>query len=202
VLENREVLRRILARIGVAVELAEDGLAALDVVSAQIPDIVFMDIRMPQMRGDEAMRKIREKLGARSPKIVAVTASAFAHQRRQILAEGFDGYIEKPFHTDEIYASLAHLLGARFELGDPLSKAGVVEPKRGADLEALALPQALYEQLEAAVKVHSVTQLNAALGALAELGEDGRLLADEFRALAKRFDMVGIGKRLGEVRCE
>ena len=50
--------------------------------------------------------------------------------------------------------------------------------------------------------MHSVTQLNAALGALAELGEDGRLLADEFRALAKRFDMVGIGKRLGEVRCE
>ncbi len=202
VLENREVLRRILARIGVEVQLADNGFAAIEAVLVQVPDIVFMDIRMPQMRGDEAMRQMREKLGARCPQIVAVTASAFAHQRRELLAEGFDGYIDKPFRTNEIYASLARLLGARFELGDPLPTTGTGEEKRSPDLQALVLPGALYEKLVAAVKVHSVTQLNAVLGPLTELGEDGHLLADEFRVLAKRFDMVGIGKRLGEVRWE
>jgi len=202
VLENREVLRRILARIGVEVRLAEDGLAAIEAVLEQVPDIVFMDIRMPQMRGDKAMRHMRDKLGARCPQMVAVTASAFAHQRKKFLEEGFDGYIDKPFRTEDIYASLAHLLGARFEMGDPLPKARALGQKRGPDIEQLVLPQVLYEKLEEAVKVHSVTQLNAVLGPLAELGEDGRLLADEFRALAKRFDMVEIGKILGKVRWE
>ncbi|MFT5375146.1 MAG: signal transduction histidine kinase/ligand-binding sensor domain-containing protein [Candidatus Latescibacterota bacterium] len=202
VLENRELLRRILARIGVEVRLAENGLAAIEAVSEEVPDIVFMDIRMPQLRGDEAMRRIRDTLGARCPKMVAVTASVFAHQRQHFLAEGFDGYIDKPFRTEDIYASFAHLLGARFEMGPPVPKVGVVEQKRSANLEKFAVPQALYEKLEEAVKVHSVTQLNAVLGPLAELGEDGSLLADEFRALAKRFDMVGIGKVLGQVRCE
>ncbi|MGY8825147.1 MAG: ATP-binding protein [Candidatus Latescibacterota bacterium] len=179
VLENRELLRRILARIGVEVRLAENGLAAI-----------------------EAMRHIRDTLGARCPKMVAVTASVFAHQLQHFLAEGFDGYIDKPFRTEDIYASFAHLLGARFEMGPPVPKVGVVEQKRSANLEKFVVPQALYEKLEEAIKVHSVTQLNAVLGPLAELGEGGSLLADEFRALAKRFDMVGIGKVLGQVRCE
>ncbi|MBI5187265.1 MAG: response regulator [Nitrospinae bacterium] len=75
---NRDVLSKMLSCIGVLE--AESGLAALDIVRKNAPDIVFMDYRMPGMNGDEAIRHIKLEFGKKI-KTVIVSASAYDHER-------------------------------------------------------------------------------------------------------------------------
>ena len=72
---NRDVLSNVLASINVEVEEAENGKIAVEMVQEKDFDIVFMDMRMPVMRGEEAVVKIQENMGENAPKIVAITAS-------------------------------------------------------------------------------------------------------------------------------
>lgn len=66
------------------------------------------------MDGHEATRRIKATPQGRSTVIIALTATAFEEDRDQILAEGCDDFVRKPFREDEIVDKLAHHLGARF----------------------------------------------------------------------------------------
>jgi len=73
--ENRDVLSKMLAAIGVAVITAENGQQAVEAVIAHQPDIVFMDIWMPVMDGIQALKEILLECGEARPILVAVSAS-------------------------------------------------------------------------------------------------------------------------------
>ncbi len=73
-----------LSMIGCEVTLAENGRQALEVARLSHPDIIFMDIRLPEMNGLEATRHILEEFGENSPKIVATSASVLEHERAQL----------------------------------------------------------------------------------------------------------------------
>jgi signal transduction histidine kinase/ligand-binding sensor domain-containing protein/CheY-like chemotaxis protein len=185
--ENREVLRLILENIGAEVHLCQDGSEALPAVQHHAPDIVFMDIRMSGMSGNEALRRIVEACGDRAPRVVAVTASALLHQRREFLQEGFDGLINKPFRIEQIYACLAELAGVEFEFE------GQDQPQPTPEsVGRVALSAEVHIALQEAVKVHSITQLQAVLEKLDRLGQGEKQLASRLRHLAARFDMKSI----------
>jgi PAS domain S-box-containing protein len=92
---NLRVATQMLARLGYEVRTAVDGLVALRNLAEDPYDLVFMDVQMPKLDGLEATRRIRNqrKLG---PRIVAMTASASAQDRRKCLQAGMDGYLSKP----------------------------------------------------------------------------------------------------------
>ena len=196
VAENRDVLQRVLAPVGVEVDQAEDGAQAVASVRATKPDIVFMDIRMPNVDGPEALRQIDAEHGEGAFKVVAVSASALVHQRQEYLALGFADYIEKPFRAEQIYAALADLIGVEFEYEEEAAGAGAVE---AFDPSSVVLSAEMYERLMEAVKLNSITQVNSELEQLEAVDEPERRLAGHLRELARQFDMKAIRQVLDQV---
>ncbi|MBU4435644.1 MAG: response regulator [Alphaproteobacteria bacterium] len=106
---NQKVLAAILAPLGAEVELVADGAACIEAWKRGGHDIILMDIHMPGMDGVEAARTIRDLERAEGrPRIpiVAVTASALAHQVEGYLAAGMDGHVAKPIEVTKLYAAI------------------------------------------------------------------------------------------------
>ncbi|MDM7915586.1 MAG: response regulator, partial [Candidatus Eisenbacteria bacterium] len=95
---NRKVAVKLLERVGVSVEVAENGQEALEMTAGRDYDLVFMDVQMPVMDGIRAAALIRareERTGGHLP-IVAMTANATVDDRNRCLASGMDDYLAKP----------------------------------------------------------------------------------------------------------
>jgi len=96
-LDNRRILVYRLRRMGdFEITEASNGQEALAAIEVEVPDVVFMDLKMPVMDGWEATRRIRAlDRGQRIP-IIALTAQAMAGDEQKALAAGCDDYIAKP----------------------------------------------------------------------------------------------------------
>ena len=102
---NREVLKEALASFAVVPDLADSGVAALDLVERSAYDIVFMDCSMPEMDGYEATRRIRHverRLERVRARVVALTAHGRDTDKSGWRAAGMDAYLTKPFTVAEI----------------------------------------------------------------------------------------------------
>lgn len=108
---NREVMGLLLANLGVKVEFAEDGQAAVNAIaSGRSFAIVLMDVQMPVLDGLAAARRIRQweaqHSGTRVP-IVAVSSGVFEDQKRQCVEAGMDDFVGKPVLVEELAAALS-----------------------------------------------------------------------------------------------
>jgi len=114
--ESIQVLaRRLLEKRGHALTIVSNGRAAVQEYKRQRYDLVLMDIRMPEMDGLEATRQIRnsERSTGRHVPIVALTAAVLKEEQEQCLETGMDGYISKPFDTQEFIELIeSHALAA------------------------------------------------------------------------------------------
>jgi len=110
---NQVVIRRLLEQLGHTVVLCDDGRAAIAAIEAERPDLVLMDVQMPDMDGLAATAAIREREaarpGARRLPIMALTAFAMKGDRERCLAAGMDDYLTKPIRRDQLAAVLARL---------------------------------------------------------------------------------------------
>jgi len=105
---NRDVLAAMIEIDGHRVSFAENGLQAVDAVSAQPFDLVLMDLHMPELDGIGATRAIRALGGpAATVPIVALTADAFAETRQRCLDAGMDEFLTKPVGLAELRRLLA-----------------------------------------------------------------------------------------------
>jgi len=149
-LENRLLLAHLLEKVGFTVQVAEDGAEAVALFQSWRPRFIWMDQRMPVMDGAKATRRIRVLPGGEQVKIVAVTASVFEQEDSTLLQAGFDAIVHKPYQAEQIYASMASLLGVRFVYASketavpmatelsPQALAALPAPLRHAFAEALA----------------------------------------------------------------
>jgi CheY-like chemotaxis protein len=117
---NQRLISRILQKMGHTVVVANDGTAALSMLSQQEFDLVAMDMQMPVMDGIEATQKIRlNELGtARHLPIIAITANAFDDDRRKCVEVGMDGYVAKPVSAKAIGDEVGRVM-ARFKQAFP-----------------------------------------------------------------------------------
>jgi CheY-like chemotaxis protein len=104
---NRLVFQKMLKTLNVDLEFAVNGREAVDLFGTFKPDLVFMDISMPEMDGKEATRRIRDMQGkdGHTP-IVALTAHAMAGDDEEILKAGIDHYMTKPLRKAAIHAQI------------------------------------------------------------------------------------------------
>jgi len=84
-----------------------NGEDALLAISEHHPDLIFLDVQMPEMDGFEASRQITTRWPAgQRPRIIAMTANAMQGDRELCLAAGMDDYVSKPIRVDELVAAL------------------------------------------------------------------------------------------------
>ena len=99
---NQLVLRGLLERLGYESDLASNGAQVMAALNDRNYDLILMDCHMPGMDGFETTRLIRQTLGAKSPRIVAVTASAMPDEIARCLSSGMSEVVTKPFSSEEL----------------------------------------------------------------------------------------------------
>jgi signal transduction histidine kinase/DNA-binding NarL/FixJ family response regulator len=112
--ESRLLLRQLLEPFGFEMQEAANGQEAVQIFESWNPDLIWMDMRMPVVDGQEATRLIRAHPGGKRVKIIALTAHALESEREEILAAGCDDFIRKPYRDAEIFQTLARHLGVVF----------------------------------------------------------------------------------------
>ena len=190
--QNRDVLGDILESAGLQVLTAANGKETVEMARKHTPDIIFMDLCMPVMDGLQALEVIKRELGPGTIKIVAISASALAHQQENTLKEGFDDFIPKPFHVANIFDCLAKLLGVHFIVAEeePLSEKN--QETGPLALTPVHLPEELLRRIREAANLSNLTDLKTCLAELRTHGEEGRILLERFRQLVGKYDMAGI----------
>jgi PAS domain S-box-containing protein len=103
---NMEIITELLQQVGVRVQGAGNGRDAVDACMANRPDVVLMDMQMPEMDGLSATTALRKHPGLADLPIIALTANAMTEDRERCLAAGMNDYLSKPIDLDELYALL------------------------------------------------------------------------------------------------
>ena len=103
---SREVASIQLEEAGFAIDLAEDGQAAIDLARLNHYALILMDMQMPVQNGIEATQVIRADSLNRNTPILALTANAFDEDRQACLDAGMNDHIAKPFNPDRFYQTL------------------------------------------------------------------------------------------------
>ncbi|NRR29661.1 response regulator [Oxalobacteraceae bacterium] len=163
------LLVSLLEPLGFDVRSAGDGEQALAAVDAWHPELVFMDWRMPGIDGLEATRRIRANRALTQPRIVMLTASAFAEERQEALGAGADEFMRKPVEQEQLYLLLEQLLGLHF-LRRQRQAAQQIMPLGEDDVARLPAP--LRATLRAAVQELNLARVSQLLAPLpGEMGE-------------------------------
>ncbi len=111
---NQQIARELLEGHGLHVEIANNGLEAVQAVKKNQYDLVLMDIQMPEMDGHTATKEIRKlNLGYELP-IVAMTANAMKEDHNKSLQVGMNGHINKPISPDELFDTLVQWISPAF----------------------------------------------------------------------------------------
>ena len=108
--QNRKLARDVLQFAGFRTLEAAGGVEGLSLAVEHRPDLVLMDIRMPDVNGTEAVRKLREDERTAAIRVVALT-STMKGDRERFLADGFDGYLEKPIRVHEFSRTRPDVFG-------------------------------------------------------------------------------------------
>jgi PAS domain S-box-containing protein len=180
---NRALLQKLLLPAGFEVEEAHDGQEALVAFARWSPHVVLMDMRMPNMDGYEATRRLKATEAGRATPIIAVTASAFAEAEQAIRNAGVDAYIRKPFREESLFAALAECLDLQYVYDDEEAVAvpdtGPLSPEAAADL-----PGELVARLRTATITGDRVHL---LALLDEVAEHDAPLAAALRDMASKY---------------
>ena len=108
---NQKLASILLAQMGHACVLVDDGEKALEALEKEAFDVVLMDVMMPHMDGVTALKRLRELEAQGRPRsvVIMVTAHAMTGDRERFLADGADGYVSKPISTPMLEAEISHL---------------------------------------------------------------------------------------------
>jgi CheY-like chemotaxis protein len=103
---NMILVKEILALYGYEVVEAGNGKEAVEKAAKEKPDLILMDINLPEMDGVAATKKIKAEESTKKIPVFALTASVMKGDAEKFLSEGFDGYLAKPIETKKLIESI------------------------------------------------------------------------------------------------
>jgi two-component system cell cycle response regulator DivK len=127
-MDNYELVRFVLERAGYDVFLAVNGRDGVAAARFQKPDLILMDLTMPEMDGWLAAEKLKADDATKFIPLIALTAHTLPSERKRAIEAGCDGYVSKPIHMDGF---LKMIEGAFVE--DPTTGGGKNKSKRSGD---------------------------------------------------------------------
>jgi DNA-binding response OmpR family regulator len=107
----REAMRMVLEHEGFVIREAADGAAAVEMVRAQPPDLVFLDLNIPGMTGADVLKTLKEDAATASVRVIIVTATG-EEERERVLSLGADEYFTKPFSPLALLRTVEKVLSA------------------------------------------------------------------------------------------
>jgi two-component system cell cycle response regulator DivK len=110
---NMKLFRDVLRATGYGTLEASTGGQALMLATTHGPALVLMDVRLPDMSGMEALRRLRMDERTAHIPVLAVTAQAMKGDRERFIEAGFDGYLSKPVDIDELLTTVEQHCGGR-----------------------------------------------------------------------------------------
>jgi two-component system, cell cycle response regulator DivK len=110
--DNRRILRDLLTASGFEVVEAQTGEESVALAEARTPDLILMDIQLPDIDGYEATRRIKAKPALRGTPLIVVTSYALSGDDAKAFAAGADAYVSKPFSPRALLAKVREFLGA------------------------------------------------------------------------------------------
>lgn len=113
---NRSILNSFMKKSGYNVKIAENGIEGVKIYKEFLPDLIWMDMRMPVMNGIDATKSIREiETGDHRPIMIAVSANAFEEDQALMLTAGCDDFVPKPYEINTIFDMVEKHLGDRLD---------------------------------------------------------------------------------------
>mgnify|MGYP003382071997 CR=1 FL=1 len=139
---NREVTMGLLEDVDLLVHVAADGVEAVQLASINEYDLILMDMQMPRMDGLEATRRIRQLPSGAVVPILAMTANAFAEDRRRCMDAGMDDFITKPVDPETLFSVILNWLS---------NPPAVIVPEPAATRDEPVSPPALVAEPDKAI---------------------------------------------------
>jgi PAS domain S-box-containing protein len=183
---SRRILGSLLESAGFQVITATGGLEGIDVATGHRPDVIFMDVKMADLDGFTATRRLAADERTAHIPVIAVTASAFGDTRQGAKDAGCVAYLPKPVRAQAVFAALQRHLGLVFVSGEGLETPG--EVRLGDPVHDVKLAARLRE----AVAIGAVTDLEAIAAVLTRGSEAEAALGQRLARLAANFDFDGV----------
>lgn len=110
---NKILMKEALTANGYDVTEADSGTDAIKKISAETPDLILMDINLPEMDGITATKLLKANNACKDAPVIAITASVMKGEEEKLMSEGFDGYISKPIEIKKFIKDVAAYLKKR-----------------------------------------------------------------------------------------
>ena len=185
--ENRLLLNHLLTSMGFAIAEASNGRESIYLWSTWHPDLILMDIHMPIMNGIEATQAIKSQSLGNAVPIVALTASAFAESRAEILKAGCDDFLSKPIKDTLLFEKIAKHLPVSY-IYEEAESSGIDDIPDSQNIKSEDLSFMPPEWIE---KVHqAASQLNEQLllELIAEIPHDYKTIEEALATRIANFD--------------
>jgi|GEM_PF-3405408 len=184
---NRDLISRALNPFGFNITEASSGKQAVELFKSQRPDIILLDVVMPEMGGIEATRIIRQMDESSHTKIIAITASAMEDEVQAILNEGADGVLRKPIQIDELLQNLSKFANVQLEHHEDAEKKQLLHSLRARfPVDFDEMPVELYEHIVKLLKLGKIAELRKLIGPLREWNQD---TADVFEEMVNNYQL-------------
>jgi two-component system cell cycle response regulator DivK len=108
--QNMRLVRKILTSAGYEVLEAVDGMSGIQIAQAEHPNLILMDVNLPDIDGLEATTRLKSHTAMANIPVIALTANAMHGDRERCLAAGCNGYVPKPITKNELLNTVAHFL--------------------------------------------------------------------------------------------
>ena len=196
---NRAMMSDFLRTLGFEVAEAENGVLALEFARVRRPDIIVMDIVMPEMDGFEAIRRIRADVQLRDVPIIAVSASTSKTDEEKAVAVGANSFLMKPVDFERLLEEMRILLGLTW-----IQERAIVEPALNghAPGPVVAPPPDTLEKLHGLAKIGNMKDIRESAAQVAMLGPRYRPFADRLRMLADTYQSKAILDLIESFRTE
>ncbi|MGC1309991.1 MAG: response regulator [Phormidesmis sp.] len=109
----REMISGLLKKSGLTIEVAQDGQEAKEKIAANPPDLVVLDVVMPNMNGYELCRWVKSTPATNKVLVLLCSSKSEEFDRYWGIKQGADAYVIKPFHPDELLSTVETLLASR-----------------------------------------------------------------------------------------
>ncbi|BAZ40841.1 two-component hybrid sensor and regulator [Calothrix sp. NIES-4101] len=191
---HRSILTNLLQEIGCLILEAFEGQQGLELATKYQPDMILLDLAMPNMDGFELMVHLQANPQTREIPIIVSSANVFEENRQQSLQAGAAAFVPKPLQVNELLNALQSVLKADWIYAESILKQSPSQPEQSISSELALPPQEILQQLYHLAMMGDIPAIEGALGELTKQNQQLAPFVAELKKLTTNFQTSKIRK--------